>query len=327
MDNLGGQRPSKAKVPLVVLALVVVAVIAVFSFFQIVRSATDSKLNLANSYLDEGVANGTRDGASLQARELLLAVERTGYKSAYLYELLGYSAEIINDYDRALEYYDKAEKEINILTGNSVKAKIYAAQGRMSTDPKKSEEYFLKALKLAKLGSFRSELYANLSNARYLQNDLTKAVEYADLAIKSDSSNEQGYISYAKAEISDKSSLQENAKKVEEYLVRAIFLAPRSAEPQYWMGKFDVAFGKYDLAIASYDTAAKFLINDSTAGVQAKASLMSDIFFDESVAYFLKKDQKYKEFFREAFRLDPAKTLFRVRDNPALKDMMTDFVS
>lgn len=93
------------------------------------------------------------------------------------------------------------------------------------------------------------------------------------------------------------------------------------------MRKLDVAFGKYDLAIASYDTAAKFLIKDSTMSVQAKASLMSDILFDESVVYFSKKDQKYKKFFREAFNLSPAKTLFRVRDNPALKDMMTDFVS
>ena len=327
MDNLGVQRPSKVKILIIVLAIVAVAVIAVFSFFQTGRSATASKLNLADSYLEEGVANGTRDGASLQARELLLSVERTGYKSAYLYELLGYSAEIINDYDRALEYYDKAEKEVNILTSNSVKAKIYAGQGRMNTDPGKSEEYFLKALKLVGTDSFKSELYANLSSIKYLQNDLTKAVEYADLAIKADPSNERGYISYAKATISNKDFLQKNAQKVEEYLVKAIFLAPRSAEPQYWMGKLDVVFGKYDLAIKSYDTASALLVKDNIMDVRTKASLMSDIFFDESVVYFIKKDQKYKEFFREAFRLDPTKTLFRARDNPALKDMMKDFVS
>jgi len=174
---------------------------------------------------------------------------------------------------------------------------------------------------------FKAELYVNLSSSRYLQSDLPKAVEYADLAIKADPSNEHGYISYAKAVISDKASLQENAKKVEEYLVKAIFLAPRSAEPQYWMGKLDFAFGKYDLAIKSYGTASFLLMKDNIMGVQAKASLMSDVFFDESIVYFFKKDPKYKEFFREAFRLDPTKTLFRARDNPALKDMMKDFVS
>lgn len=289
--------------------------------------APELKLLLADSYMEEGDAKGTRDASALKTRELLLPTESSGYVSANLYYLLGYSAEAVSDFDRALAYYDKAEKAITGSTDNSVKAKVYAAQGRMNADPKKSEEYFLKALPLSASKRFKAELYANLSNARYLQSDLPKAVEYAEQAVKTDPSGKSGYIVYAKATISDKNLLQKNAKKVEEYLVKAIFLAPRSAEPQYWMGKLDASFGKYDLAIASYDTAAKFLMKDNTVGVQAKASLMSDIFFDESVSYFLKKDRKYKEFFREAFRLNPTKTLFRVRENPALKEMMTDFVS
>lgn len=354
------QQPNKRRVPFVVGTLVVLVIIAGALFLQTTIGAyskesaevaklnsagdyasaqsfllekikTDSapelKLLLADSYLEEGDANGTRDGSALKARELLLPVDNSGYVNASLYYLLGYSAEVVSDFNRALPYYEKAEKAMTWLTSKSIKAKIYSAKGRMSADPKKSEEYFLKALKLSGDKPVMAELYADLSNARYLQNDLPKAVEYAELAVKTDPSRESGYIAYAKAVISDKASLQENAKKVEEYLIRAIFLAPRSAEPQYWVGKLDVVFGKYDLAIKSYDTASALLMKDNIMGVQAKASLMSDVFFDESVVYFIKKDQKYKEFFREAFRLNPTKTLFRVRDNPALKDMMTDFVS
>ncbi|MBI4065573.1 hypothetical protein HY412_00045 [Candidatus Kaiserbacteria bacterium] len=321
------QQPKKINLPLAVAILAVVAVASVLIFIQIGKNGPESKLQLANSYLEEGVANGTKEGASLKARELLLEVENTGYKSAYLYELLGYSALIISDSERALAYYDKAEKAITMSTDNSVKARIYAAQGKMNVDPKTSEEYLLKALKLSDSNSFKSELYADLSSARYLQNDLPKAIEYVEMAVKTDQSNAFGYIAYAKAAISDRDFLQKNAQKVEGYLVKAIFLAPRNAEPQYWMGKLDTVFGKYDLAVKSYDTAAKLLVKDSTMSVQAKASLMSDIFFDESIVYFLKEDPKYKEFFREAFRLNPTKTLYRVRENPALKDMMTDFVS
>ncbi|MEK7126084.1 MAG: hypothetical protein AAB835_01165, partial [Patescibacteria group bacterium] len=287
----------------------------------------NSKLILADSYLKEGIATGTRDGAALKSRELLLEVERTGQKSAYLYELLGYSSEIINDFSRAREYYGKAEDGITIMTPRIVKAKVYAAQGRMNSDPGKSKEYFLKALKFANDDSFKSELYADLSRTEYLLNDLPKAVEYAESAVKKDSSNAFGYLAYAKAVISDKALLLENAKRVEEYLVKAIFLAPRMAEAQYWMGKFDASLEKYDLAIKSYDTAAKLLMEDSVMSVQAKALMMSDVFFDESVVYFIKEDPKYRKFFIEAFNLNPSNVLYRARDNTALKEMMADFVS
>ena len=312
---------------LAVAVLVVAGGAAVFYLLQTNRNAVNPKLILADSYLKEGVATGTRDGAALKSRELLLEVERTGQKSAYLYELLGYSSEIINDFDRARGYYDKAEDGITIMTPRMVKAKVYAAQGRMNSDPGKSKEYFLKALKFANDDSFKSELYADLSRTEYLLNDLPKAVEYAESAVKKDSSNAFGYLAYAKAVISDKTLLQENAKKVEEYLVKAIFLAPRMAEAQYWMGKFDTVLEKYDLAVKSYDTAAKLLMEDSVMSIQAKTLMMSDVFFDESVVYFIKKDQKYKEFFIEAFNLNPANVLYRARDNTALKEMMADFVS
>lgn len=289
--------------------------------------APELKLLLADSYLEEGDARGTRAGASLRTRELLLPVESGGYASADLYYLLGYTAEIVGDFNRALDYYTKAENAITWSTKKTVKAKVYSGLGRVINDPKKSEEYFIKALKFSKDKKMKAELYADLSGTRYLQNDLQKAVEYAELAVKNDPSSVKGYIAYSKAVISDKNLLQENANKAEGYLVKAIFLSPRNAEPQYWMGKLDVVFGKYDIAIKSYDSASALLVKDTNMSVSAKASLMSDIFFDEAVVYFAKKDDKYKGYFREAFRLNPTKTLYRVRDNSALKAMMMDFVS
>lgn len=324
-------------------------------------SAPELKLLLANSYLEEGEAKGTRQAAAINARELLLGVERTGYSSAYLYDLLGDSANIIHDSERANAYYNKAlsinpesvhslyglgvsylfdgqakkakvyfnkaESSIAQATDDFLKTKVYIAQGRISGDLKKSEEYFEKAFTLAASKREKAELYALMSGARYLQNDMPKAIEYAELAVEADPSDANGYIAYAKAVISDKSLLEAHAPKAEAYLVKAIFLAPRSAEPQYWMGKLDASFGKYDLAIKSYDTAATFIMKDATSSVLAKASLMSDVMFDQSVVHYLKKDSRYKDFFREAFNLDVVKTLYRIRENPALKGMMTDFVS
>ncbi|MEK7553896.1 MAG: hypothetical protein AAB517_00860, partial [Patescibacteria group bacterium] len=69
------------------IAILVVAGGAAYAFLPTDGGVVNSKLILADSYLKEGVAAGTRDGAALKSRELLLEVERTGQKSAYLYEL------------------------------------------------------------------------------------------------------------------------------------------------------------------------------------------------------------------------------------------------
>ena len=324
-------------------------------------SSPELKLLLANSYLDEGAVRGRETEASEKARDILFGLDKSYYQSAYLYVLLGYSYEIVGDFDNALgyygralildktsvstlfgignanrlngnlarakEYYDKAENNINKSTDNSVSIKVYAAQGKMSGAPEKSEEYFLKALPLADSKAFKSELYANLSHAKYLQNDLPNAIEYAGLAIKTDPSNELGYIAYAKATISDKVLLQKNAQKVEEYLVKAIFLAPRKAESQYWMGKLDFVLGKYDLAIKSYDTARIFIPKDNTLGKSDRDVLLSDILFDESIVYFFKKDGKYLSYLKEAFKYNPVKTLYMLDKDTALKEMRAALIS
>ena len=322
--------------------------------------ANGLKLSLANSILNEGSTRGTEALSAPKARDLLFAVENTGDTSAYLYELLGYSYETINDFNKAFEYYNKAlaidPQSVNTLfsightywlsgdlvkaqefygkanaaisatTDNSVKIKVYAALGRMESNPKKSEEYFLKAMPLADSEAFKAELYANLSNARYLQNDLPKALEYADLAMQTDPSNELGYIAYAKAAVSDKNLLQNNLSQVQESLLKAMFLAPRKAESQYWMGKFYFALGKYDVALKFYDTARGLIGQDNTLSKSGGDVLMSGALFDESTIYLLKGDNKYTSYIKEAFKYDPVKTFYLLDKNPALKKMQVALV-
>lgn len=322
--------------------------------------APDLKLSLANSILDEGSVRGTEKTSTEKARPILISIEKSGNKSVYLYNLLGYSYEIVNDFDKALEYYNKAlvidsksvntlfsightywlkgdlakagefyakaESNINQNTDKSVKIKVYAALGRMSGDPKKAEVYFLKALPLADSKPFKAELYADISTAQYLQKNLTKAVEYSNLAIQTDPSNELGYLNYAKAIITDKTLLQKNISTVNEYLVKSIFLAPHKAENQYWLGKLDFAIGKSDLAIKSYDTARSLIAGDNTLGQQGKNALMADILFDESVSYYLKKDLRYKAFLKEAYKYNSEKTFYMVDKNPDLKEMRTALI-
>jgi len=318
------------------------------------------RLMLANSILNEGSVKGTEAVSAPKAREILLAIEKSGDKSVFLYDLLGYSYEIINDFDNALaqynkslafdsksvntlfsightywlkgdtdrakEQYNKAEAAITEATDKSVLVKVYVAQGRMNADPKKAEVYFLKALPLVSSKAFKAELYANVSTAQYLQKNPTKAVEYANLAIEIDPSNELGYLAYARAVISDKDLLEKNLAKVEEYLIKAIFLAPTKAETQYWYGKLDFVTKRYDLAIKSYDTARLFIPKDNTLTKEGRDALMGDVLFDEAVVYFINNDQKYKIFLSEAFKYDPVKTIYVLDNDPALKKMK-EFIS
>lgn len=320
----------------------------------------EMRLLLATSYLDEGSVRERQAEASKKAQSILFGLEKAYYKSVYMYDLIGYSYEMIGEFDKALgyynrslimdnksvntlysightywfkgdlvkakEYYSKAEAVINKTTDNSVVVKVYAAQGSMNADPKKSEGYFLKALSITDSKAFRAELYANLSQARYLQKDFTKAIEYAGSAIKIDPSNELGYLAYSKAALLNKDFLQKNAPTVEEYLVKSIFLAPGKAEPQYLMGKFDFVFGKPDLAIISYDTARKYIPNDISLNKYGRNALMSDVLFDEAVVYVSKNDPKYKSFLIEAFRYNPTKIAYTLDNSPDLRKKMVGVI-
>lgn len=323
-------------------------------------SASILKLYLANSILNEGSVHGTESAAAPKAREILLAVEKGGDKTVYLYDLLGYSYEIVNDFTNALaqynkalaldpksvntlfsightywlsgdlaktkDFYGKAEAAITDTTDKSVAVKVYVAQGRMSSDPKKAEVYFQKALPLTSAKALKAELYANLSTTQYLQQLFPKAVEYANLAISTDPSNELGYLAYARATISSKDLLPANAQKVEAYLIKAIFLAPAKAESQYWYGKLDFVTKRYDLAIKSYDTARLFIPKDNTLSPSDRNILMADVLFDEAVVYFVKGSQDYKAFLHEAIKYNPVKVFYMLNNDPDLALMRKGFL-
>lgn len=318
------------------------------------------KLYLANSILTEGSVRGMESVAAPKAREILLAVEKGGDDTVYLYDLLGYSYELVNDFDKAISYYDKAldldGKSVNTLfsightywlkgdlaktteyygkaeaaitdtTDKSVAVKVYVAQGGMNSDPKKSEAYFLKALPLVAAKAFKAELYADLSNTQFLQKNYAKAIEYADTAVTTDPSNELGYLAYARAVISDKTLLQKNGTKADAYLLKAVFLAPTKAETQYWVGKLDFATGRNALAIKSYDTARLLIPKDNTLTTAGRNALMADVLLDEAVVYFAQGNQDYKAFLNAAMKYNPVKVLYVLNNDPGLAAMKKGFL-
>lgn len=321
--------------------------------------APELELMLANSYLDEGSVRGREANASKKAQDILFRVEKS-YQSSYLYDLLGYSYEIINDFDKALSYYNKslsldkksvntlfsighthwlsgdedkardyysqAEKAITIRTDNAVKVKVYVGIATLAQDLSVAEEYFLKAIPLSSSNAFKAEIYADLSNLKLAQADAKKALEYAQMALDADSSGEIAHLAFAKSAMADRDTLNANWEKVRESLFKAIMLAPKKAESQYWQGKFVFIGGQYDLALKSYETALSLLGVDNSLNTRGRAMLKADILLEESLIYYLKKDVRYKSYIREAYKINPAKIFFTVDNDPALKDLRTALI-
>ncbi|GEM_PF-2966945 len=317
------------------------------------------KFALADSILMEGAVRGTEAYSALRAREILLPFEN-GRKDMRVYNLIGYSYEIIGDPDKALGYYnrslsidskspaalynvgraywfkgdfakardfyEKAEKNITRTTKNLLKSKIYAGIGLIESDSRNAENYFLRALPFADSKAFRAEIYAMLSNGRLSQQDSQKAVEYAELAISADPSNENGYVAYAKSVMPDKELFAKNIAEVNEYLLKAIFLSPRNAEAQYWEGKFNFSTGNYTYAINSYQTALALIPNDYSLDAQGKSYLKADIYFDEAIVYMFKNDEKYKSYIKEAFKYNPTKVFYILDNDPSLKKLRTALI-
>ena len=323
------------------------------------NSASELKMMLANSYLDEGSVRGLEAQASKKAQDILFEVEKS-YKSPYLYDLIGYSYEVINDFDNALSYYNKslsldktsvntlfsightywlkgendkardyysqAEQAITGKTDNSVKIKVYAGIAVLSKDLVKAEEYFLKTIPLSDSKAFKAEMYADLSTLRLAQGDSGQSLEYAQKALETDSSSEMSHIVFAKSAMADKATLETNWEKIRESLFKAIFLAPRKAEAQYLQGKFNFIGGNYDLALKSYDTALSFLSVDNSLNDSGRAVLKADILLDEALIYLLKNDIRYKSYIREAYKSNPAKVFYVVDNDPALKELRTALI-
>ena len=84
------------------------------------NSAPELKLLLAASYLDEGGVRGQEAEASKKAQDILFELEKS-YRGTYIYDLIGYSYEIVGNYDKALGYYGRSlisdNKSVNTLFG------------------------------------------------------------------------------------------------------------------------------------------------------------------------------------------------------------------
>ena len=320
-------------------------------------SAPELELMLANSYLDEGSVRGREAEASKKARDILFKLEKS-YQSSYLYDLLGYSYEIVNDFDNALFYYNKSlsldKKSVNTLfsightywlkgetdkardfysqaehaitgkTDNSVKVKVYAGIAMLSKDLSMAEKYFLKTIPLSDSRAFKAEMYADLSTLKLVQQENKQAFEYAKMALDTDPSSEMAHLVFAKSAMADKSTLEANWEKVRTSLFKAIFLAPTKAEAQYWQGKFEFIGGKYDRAIRDFGNALKLLPGDNSLNADSRAVLRSDINLDLAVAYYLKKDNKNADrYISEAFGGNPVKVMYVLEKNEELKELLT----
>ncbi len=319
-------------------------------------SAPELELMLANSYLDEGSVRGQEAAASKKAQDILLGLE-ISHESVYLYDLLGYSYEIINDFDKALFYYNKSlsldKKSVNTLfsightywlkgetdkardfysqaeraltgqTDNSVKIKVYAGVAMLSKDLAVAEKYFLKTIAISESRAFKAEIYADLANLKLVQRENAQALKYAKMALEADSSSETAHLAFAKSAMAEKGVLEAYWKEVRLSLFRAIFLAPTKAEPQYWQGKFEFIGGRYDQAIRSYGNALKLLAGDNSLNTGSRTALKSDIDFDIAVAYYLKNDKESaNQFLRESFSNNPVKVMYVLEKSEKLQDLL-----
>lgn len=319
-------------------------------------SAPELELMLANSYLDEGSVRGQEAAASKKAQDILIGLE-VSYQSVYLYDLLGYSYEIINDFDNTLLYYDKSlsldKKSVNTLfsightywlkgetdkardyyaqaesaitpgTDNSVKIKVYAGVAMLSKDLAVAEKYFLKTIAISESRAFKAEIYADLANLKLVQRENAQALKYAKMALEADSSSEMAHLAFAKSAMAEKGVLEAYWKEVRLSLFRAIFLAPTKAEPQYWQGKLEFIGGRYDQAIRSYRNALKLLPKDNSLNADSRRVLESDINFDIAVAYYLKNDKENAyQFLRESFSGNPVKVMYVLEKSERLQDLL-----
>ncbi|OGM92463.1 hypothetical protein A2372_00240 [Candidatus Wolfebacteria bacterium RIFOXYB1_FULL_54_12] len=306
--------------------------------------APDIRLMLANSYLDEGSVRGKEAEASKKAQAILFEVEKQ-YQGVYLYDLLGYSYEIVNDFDKALEYYGKAlaidGKSVNTIfsighvhwlrgenetalthyrkaeqsmdgkTDVSVRAKVYAGLGMLTNNLSEAETYFLKAIDAYEGGAFRSEMYANLSNLKLVVSDDEKAWEYAKLAVDADPSSEMAYLAFVKSAMAQEDRLRAEWENVRANLFRAILLAPVKAEPQYLQGKFEFISGDYVQAIRSFNVALSLLDGDNSLNAAGRNTLRGDIYLDMATGYYLLKDtENAKKYVDEAIRTNPIKIAY-----------------
>ena len=317
--------------------------------------ALELKLALANSYLDEGSVRGKEAEASKKAQEILFELDKN-YQGVYLYDLIGYSYEIVNNFDKAMEYYTKsialdktsvntlfsmghihwflgetdqarelyrqAEQLITNNTDKSVQIKVYTGIAVLSSNFSEAEKYLLKAMPLSESRAFKAELYADLANVKLAERDNAGAFEYASKAVTADPSSALAYLAFAKSAMVDKATFAKNWDKVKESLFKAIVLAPKKAEPQHWQGKLEFIAGMTDQAIISYMNALKLLDGDNSLNVNTRKNLRSDINFDIAVAYLLKNDKPRAEvYIKDAFIDNPVKVTYMLQHSEQLKEL------
>ncbi len=323
-----------------------------------VNPAVELKLYLANSILNEGSVLSKEVESSEAAQKILSALEVEGHASVYFYDLYGYSYEIINNFTKAHEYYEKAlamdpnsvntlfsightywlsgdiekareyytqaENNISGDTDTSVQVKVYVAQGRMSTTIKDAEQYYLKAIPLTTSKSFKSEIYANLSALAYIENDLPKALQHAHNAIEADPTSEMGYLAYARASLVNPKLSQEELPKIAAYLMKSVFFAPKKAETQYWIGRMNLAMGAHTASLDSYARAKQLLPDDNSINNQGRQELLVEILLYEAVALYLSNNDEYIARLDEVFNINPVKTLRFIDNDVQLHAMKTE---
>ena len=281
------------------------------------------KLALANIYLEEGSVKSREKEDSAKAQKILFSLEDKGYKSVNLYDLIGYSYEILNQYSKAFKYYDKslainpnsvntlfqkghtywlqgnfsktstyyykAEKSITNKTSREVKSKLYVAigtlQGGYFKDQNKAEEYFNKALAVTDSRALKAEFYYDLSTLEILaRKNVQKSLMYANKAISIDPTNELGHVAFVRAKIGEGNINEKNLKDIEDHLSRAILLNTQKSLTRYWSGQLFYYIKNFRMALSEFKETIVLIDRDNSIPDAYKKLSKADAYFGMAVS-------------------------------------------
>jgi Tfp pilus assembly protein PilF len=271
-----------------------------------------------------------------------------------LYSALGYSFEVLGEYQSAItayqkgldidgasvemllkigdiyeiaakpslahEYYDNAEKKLSPQTDASIKASLFIRQGRRyvsgENNRKKGEDYFSQAAKIAPSIRLKSEANARLSMIFFLDDDNLKALHFAQVAITTDKTNALGYAAIMQVMMKDRDVFHQNRVALDEYGVTMQALQSHQSWVHFLLGRYYFFSGDIDKSITETQTALAFINQDFFVGISERNPLRCQILLTQTLAYLSKQDtESATTSLRLAFQSDPQKAKKAVQAN------------
>jgi len=241
----------------------------------------EEQILLVRSYLNYGNSYYIENEFADKALALLVNMEEK-YETLYY---KWYAYEIKQDYDKALEYYNKAKDLKNLLIDEKtiilnqiwhvhdlkwdfVKAnELYTESEKLwyenmgtiinrwrsefrLNNYDKAKEYFEKILSMSDNKFTRAEMYYNISNIYLAKNDYKKVIEYAKLWIETSEKYPNNYIILWMAYIRDWWTKIDEAP---ELFKEAIKIYPNSSVAYKWLWIYYYIKDDFDNAIINFE--------------------------------------------------------------------------